>query len=199
MMRVRSPLMALAAAALAGLPAYVNAQSPSSRHEAAGFAARTTVSAEGTITAVNLNTRTVTVALSDGRTVQGQVLPAVGGLDLVKIGDKITARYEETVTFTLAPAGSPTPADRVDAAMATSKGDELPAGIAASESSVTWIVVAADLSASTISLINPAGGEVHTFDVTTPEGRSRLGLVKRGDKLTITFANYVFGVVTRKQ
>src|SRR4051812_45600206 len=99
-MRIRS-LMVLAAAAVAAQSAGVNAQAPSSRHEAAGFTAKTTLSTEGTIMAVDLKTRVVTVNTNDGRTVQGQVLPAVGGLDLVKIGDKITARYEETVTFKL--------------------------------------------------------------------------------------------------
>lgn len=199
MMRVCSSLLALAATALAGLPSYVSAQSPSSRHEAVGFTAKTTISAEATILAVDLKTRTVTVATSDGRTVQGHVQPAVGGLDLVKIGDKVTARYEETVIFSLAPPGNPAADSRVDSALVTSKGNELPAGIAASEGSVTLIVVAADPSANTISLISPAGGQVRTFDVTTPEGRARLPLVKPGDNLTIRFANFVFGVVTRKQ
>ena len=199
MMRVRSSLMALAAAAFAGLPVYVSAQSPSSRHEAAGLTAKTTVSVDGTIMAVDLKTRTVTVATSDGRTVQGQVQSAIGGLDLVKVGDKVTARYEETLTFSLSPAGGSPAANRVDSAIVTSKSYELPAAVAASEGSVTLIVVAANPSANTISLVSPAGGEIHTFDVTTPEGRSRLNLVKPGDKLTIAFTNYVFGAVTRKQ
>jgi hypothetical protein len=39
-------------------------------------------------------------------------------------------------------------------------------------------------AANTISLVNPAGGEVRTYNVTTQAGREQLPRVKVGDSLT---------------
>lgn len=53
-------------------------------------------------------------------------------------------------------------------------------------------------SANTITLVGSRGGAVRTYDVTSTEGRARLPQVKPVDKLTITFASYAFGAITRK-
>ena len=47
-----------------------------------------------------------------------------------------------------------------------------------------WWVVGVDTAGGTISLVNPAGGEVRTYSVTTAEGRAELPRVKTGDYLT---------------
>lgn len=167
--------------------------------QASGIVTISSGSAEGTVTQVDLPSRTVTVATSDGRTVRGSVNPSVGGLDLVKPGDRVTARYEEKLVFSVAPPNAKTPADRFDAAVFTSQGNELPAGVGALEGTKTWIIVAADAAANTITLVSAAGGPVRTVDVASPEGRARLKQVKPGDKLTVTFVSYVFGVVERKK
>jgi hypothetical protein len=98
----------------------------------------------------------------------------------------------------LSAPGASTPANAIDAATATSRGGELPAGASAVQMVGTWTVVKADPAANTISLVNPAGGQVRTFEVQTPEGRSQLTRVKPGDKLTMSYSDVVFGVVTRR-
>ena len=47
-----------------------------------------------------------------------------------------------------------------------------------------WWVVGVDPATGTISLVNPAGGAVRSYNVTTPEGRAQLPRVKVGDSLT---------------
>ena len=49
---------------------------------------------------------------------------------------------------------------------------------------VTGTVVGVDLANHTISLVNPSGGMVHTFDVTDPRQQAALKRVKVGDSLT---------------
>jgi hypothetical protein len=58
------------------------------------------------------------------------------------------------------------------------------AGARLSKSIANWLVVGADPAANTITLVNPGGGEVRTYDVTTDMGRQQLPRVKRGDSLT---------------
>jgi hypothetical protein len=45
-------------------------------------------------------------------------------------------------------------------------------------------VTAADPAAGKVSPVNPAGGAVRTYTVSTPEGREQLPRVKPGDYLT---------------
>ena len=58
------------------------------------------------------------------------------------------------------------------------------AGASISELVANWVVVRADPAANTITLVNPGGGEVRTYDVTTDAGRQQLPRVKQGDSLT---------------
>jgi hypothetical protein len=58
------------------------------------------------------------------------------------------------------------------------------AGVLASEAIANWWVVGVDPAASTISPVNPAGGAVPTYNVTTAAGREQLPRVTVGDSLT---------------
>jgi hypothetical protein len=192
---------AVSALLFGALTGGVQAQSgqSSAYQQASGIITVSSGSADGTITQVDVPSRSVTVATSDGRTVRGSVNPSVGGLELVKVGDQVTARYEEKLVFAVAPPHVATAPDRVDSIVVTSQGNELPAGVAAFEGTRTWTIVAADPAANTVTLVGTGGGQVRTYDVTSPEGRARLKQVKPGDKLTITYVSYVFGVVERKK
>jgi hypothetical protein len=194
-MMLRALILALL---LGGIAVPTNAQVIAQQPPITGITVGSTGFAQGRIVSVDLPTRKVTIETTDGRTVQGTVSPAIGGLDRVKPGDRVEAAYEERLSFVLSRPGTATPANRLNSALVTSAPHQLPVGVLASEGAATLLVVSTDISANKISLVNPAGGPIHTYDVTTPEGRSQLPRVKPGDSLTITFANYVFGAVTRK-
>jgi hypothetical protein len=58
------------------------------------------------------------------------------------------------------------------------------AGVSTDQAIANWWVTGVNPSAGTLSLVNPAGGQVRTFNVVTPEGREQLPRVKAGDYLT---------------
>ena len=60
----------------------------------------------------------------------------------------------------------------------------MPAAALSTKVVVTGTVVGVDLMNHTISLVNPSGGMVHTFDVTDPHRQAALKRVKVGDSLT---------------
>jgi hypothetical protein len=72
------------------------------------------------------------------------------------------------------------------------------AGGRLSESIANWTIVGVDPGANTITLVNPGGGEVRTFDVTSDVGRQQLPRVKRGDSLTAINSQLVVASITPK-
>jgi hypothetical protein len=69
----------------------------------------------------------------------------------------------------------------------------------ARETVTSWTVVRTDVAGNTISLVDPAGGQIRTFDVRTPEGRSQLPRVKPGDKLTAVSTELLLIAVAPKR
>jgi hypothetical protein len=59
--------------------------------------------------------------------------------------------------------------------------------------------VRTDVAANTISLVDPGGGQIRTFDVRTAEGRAQLPRVKAGDKLTAISTELILVAVTSKR
>ncbi len=173
------------------------AQSPDSP-PVGGISMTNSESVDGRITSVDAKSRQVTVALYDGKTVSGKVSEGVGGLDLVKVGDRVHAVLEETMTFVLSGPNAATPTNSAVAGMAVSGPNRLPAGIVGRKSVSSWLVVRTSVADNTISLVEPFGGQIQTFNVRTPEGRAALPRVKPGDKLTVVHTELMFAGVTRE-
>jgi hypothetical protein len=57
-------------------------------------------------------------------------------------------------------------------------------GMASDKTILTWWVTSVDAAAGKLSLVDPRGGQIHTFSVTNPDARADLSRVKPGDKLT---------------
>ena len=74
------------------------AQVASATQPVTGITMATKRVAEGQVTAVDLGARTVTVMLSNGRSISGGVSEGVGGLDLAKVGDRVEATFEERLS-----------------------------------------------------------------------------------------------------
>jgi hypothetical protein len=172
------------------------AQSPS--QPVGGLSLTSAQSVDGQVTSVDTKTRLVTVTLSNGRTVSGKVSEGVGGLDLVKPGDRVHAVFEETMSFVLSGPNTATPTNRAVAGVAASGPNRMPAGAAGSTTVSSWLVTGTDVADNTISLVDPAGGQIHTFKARTSEGRAALPRVKPGDRLTVVHTEFVFAGVTRE-
>ena len=164
-----------------------------------GIQTVTTYSADARITAVDPAARTVSLAFTNGATATRTVSQAVADFGARKVGDMVSVGFEDRLTFVLSGPNVATPRERdtgvTAAASATGMGA---AGVSASEAIANWWVVGVDPAANTISLINPAGGAVRTYNVTTAAGREQLPRVKVGDSLTAINTQVLVVSITHK-
>lgn len=164
-----------------------------------GISSVLSYSGSARVTAIDPATRTVALTLADGRTDSYKVGDAVQNLGQVRVGDTIEGTYEDRLSFVLSGPDTATPRDRDLAAAVRAAPGQAPAAAAAREAIVSWTVVSTNVAANTISLVNPAGGQIRTFDVRTPQGRAELPRVKPGDKLTAISAELLVVTVTPKR
>jgi hypothetical protein len=174
--------MAVAGSLLAATNAF--AQGASGSQPIVGISTVASYSVDGRITAIDPGTRTVTLTLSGGATVNRKVSDAVQNLGVLKVGDDVFVGYEEKLSFVLSGPNARTPRDRDTTVAVGASGPRAAAGAAANQTVANWWVVGVDTAGGTISLVNPAGGQVRTFRVATPEGRAQLPRIKNGDYLT---------------
>lgn len=149
-----------------------------------GLSTVTTYSVDGRVTAIDPATRMVTLTLPSGATVNHKVSAAVQNLGVVKVGDQVFVGYEEKLSFVLSGPNARPPRDRDSSVVVGASGPKAEAGVATNQMVANWWVVGVDAGAGTLSLVNPAGGQVRSYSVVTPEGRAQLPRVKTGDYLT---------------
>ena len=163
-----------------------------------GIQTTTRYTLEGRIAAVDTTARTVTITAADGTRRMLNVSPMAANITSTKIGDNVALGVEDTRTFVLSRPGVATPAPGgASAAIAVQSGQDV-AGARASQSIANWVVVSVDPAANTLTLVNPGGGEVRTYDVTTDAGRQQLPRVKQGDSLTEINSRLVVASITPK-
>ena len=177
-------LIALAFAGSFAVAGSAFAQSAPGTTPIVGLSTVTTYSVDGRVTAIDPATRMVTLTLPSGATVNHKVSAAVQNLGIVKVGDQVFVGYEEKLSFVLSGPNARPPRDRDSSVVVGASGPKAEAGVAANQMVANWWVVGVDAGAGTLSLVNPAGGQVRTYNVATPEGRAQLPRVKTGDYLT---------------
>jgi hypothetical protein len=150
-----------------------------------GIQTVTTYSLDARITAVDPAARTVSLAFPNGATATRNVSQAVADFGARKVGDTVSVGFEDRLTFVLSAPNVATPRSRDTTVTATASATGVgSAGISANEAIGNWWVVGVNPGANTISLVNPAGGAVRTYNVETQAGREQLPRVKVGDSLT---------------
>jgi VCBS repeat-containing protein len=185
--------VALAGSALAGGHAYAQDQAT------VGIQTTTHYSIVGRIAAVDTNARTLTITSADGTNRMLNVSPMAANITSTKVGDNVEVAVEDTRTFVLSSPGVKTPAPgAASAAVAVETSQGGVGGARLSQSIGNWTVVSVNPAANTITLVNPGGGEVRTYDVTTDAGRQQLPRVKQGDSLTELNSRLVVAAITPK-
>jgi hypothetical protein len=181
-----SALILATTLALAAGPPPASAQThvESKSHSAERISSAHKVSATLTVASVDVATRHVVLKRSTGEEVTLHVSDEVRNLGALKPGDKIHATYYGEIELALAPPGQPLPADTQRVVSSRAKEGDLPGGVIANHMVVTGAVVGVDNTKHLVKLVNAQGGEVHEFDVTSPEGRAMLERLKPGDKIT---------------
>jgi len=187
---MRSAFLSAAAVAIAGalqtLPlALPQAALAQSTPVLPSIPASETVTVQAEITAIDASKRAVRLADPSGQTVTVIAGPDVR-LELLKVGDKVNARYVRSVAFVVtSPTGGngvPTSDDRMTSILAQNAVG--PGGLALRLTKISGTVVSIDLAASTLEIVNPSGGGVYTIHVTDPERVAKLPQLKVGDTIT---------------
>ena len=185
--------VALAGSALAGGQSFAQPDQAT-----VGIQTTTRYKIDGRIAAVDASARTVTVTSADGTQRMLKVSPMAANIASTKVGDNVELGVEDTRTFVLSRPGVQTPAPGAASAAIAVQTQQGVEGARASTSIANWTVVRVDPAANTITLVNPGGGEVRTYDVTTDIGRQQLPRVKQGDSLTEINSQLVVASITPK-
>jgi hypothetical protein len=140
-----------------------------------------TVTLSGTVETIDREKRVVNIKTPDGTFQTIDVPPAAKRFDELKVGDKVSITYHNTVSARLKPPGE-APVDTVSKTSTAGQG-ERPGGTASQERTMTVTISAIDPNASSITFTGPNGWK-YTRRVVDPTG---LDKVKVGDKVDITW------------
>jgi len=185
----------LCAAAIVALPAVAmtaTGEPASAPHRQGGkMVAETMVAENATVEAIDMNTRTVTLRLSDGRKQALVVDKAVKKLGQVKVGDTVRTRYREAVSVKISKV-KVKPGLNVEATVTPDEKSVKPSGTA--DVRVTAIAtidrIYDDGKKATLRMPN---GNTVDVEVRDPENREKIkkGEVKPGDQVEITYLRAV--------
>jgi Cu/Ag efflux protein CusF len=178
----------LLAAALATLsvPGFGQVPKPVVRGEA--------VTVTAVIVAIDSTNRLITLTDDKGLTETIAAGPEVKRFNELKVGDKVTFRYYESVVYSIQPPGS-TPPAAAATAVVRSAGPR-PGGTMSEQQTVVVTIQAIDLAIPSVT-ITTEKGETMSFKV---EDKKNMEGVKVGDKVQITYTRALaISVETPKQ
>jgi hypothetical protein len=141
----------------------------------------TTVTA--TVEAIDQATRMVTLKGPEGNTFTFKAGEEVRNLPQVKVGDQVIAKYYEALAVEVKKPGEATPGVTKEEALGRAKPGEKPAGVMASQVTITATVQAIDTKKPSVTLKGPEGN-IKEIKIKDPK---RLENVKVGDLVVITY------------
>lgn len=149
---------------------------------------------EATVTAINHETRQVTLLNTEGESVTFIASEDVQNLPQVDVGDKVVAEYVEAIEIqVLAPEDAEVGAENIAAATRAEPGEK-PAGAAISETTLVVVIEAIDMENETVTLKGPEGNS-KTVKVRNPANLEKVAV---GDKVMITYTESLAVVVTEQ-
>lgn len=168
----------VALAALAAAPAFADAQDQPPPLSATASETRT-----ATVTKIDAQDRWVTLKLADGSLVDVQAGPAVKNFAQIKVGDRVSATQQDTVTIEVVPAGQAAPNVSTGSATVSAPPGAKPMGIQVDTATVSGEITAVDYDKRLVTLKGPRG-DSHTFEV--GPGAPEFNKVKKGDVVVVT-------------
>jgi len=140
-----------------------------------------TVTLSGTVETIDHDKRVVNIKTPDGKFQTIDVPPSAKRFDELKVGDKVSITYNNTVSARLKPPGEPMVNTATGASIAGQ--GEPPGGTASMERTMTTAITGIDKSASSITFTGPNGWK-HSRRVVDP---TVLDKGKVGDQVDITW------------
>ena len=155
------------------------------------------VTIQARVTAIDPAARTVTLVGKNGNEVTVQAGPEVK-LEMLHVGDNVTAQYYRSVAFEVVPAkpGNQAPVSNQSMEQAIARGVQAPGGTALRVTKIQATVVGIDVGAQNLDVVNPSGGGVYTIHVTDPERVAKLSTLKVGDTITAVISQALAVSVT---
>jgi hypothetical protein len=147
----------------------------------------------GTVEAIEVSTRTITLKKADGTFVQTVAPPDIKRFAEIKVGDKVNARYYDNVVVRLKKPGEPDVDTKAKGT--TGSGQVLPGGTKVTQRTITATIAAIDMTVPTITFTGPNGWK-YTSKV---EDKEALAKVKVGDKVDIVWTEAVLVSLERGQ
>ena len=141
------------------------------------------VTRTGTVQAIDLDKRLVTLKGSRGNEITVYVTDRAKNLPQLKVGDQVTMKYYEDLALRVVPPGQAAPAPTTTSARSTAAPGETPGGVEARVTTVTVTIEAIDKQAGTVTFKGPAGIS-RTIKAADPKN---LDLIKVGDPVAITY------------
>jgi ribosomal 50S subunit-recycling heat shock protein len=140
----------------------------------------------GTVRAIDLQNKNVTVEGSGGRTVTVNAQNA-RNLDQVKVGDRVNLRFTEELALFVRKTDAQPSATQADVVALAPKGEK-PAGLMARTVELTGSVESIDSKKRTIDVKGPAGN-VRTFHV--DKAVKNFDQIKKGDQIVLRITEAV--------
>ena len=140
-----------------------------------------TVTLSGTVETIDHAKRVVNIKTPDGKFGTIDVPTAATRFDELKVGDKVSITYNNTVSARLKPPGEP-PVNTATGTTTAGQG-ERPGGTASMERTMTATISGIDKSASSITFTGPNGWK-YSRRVVDP---TVLDKVKVGDQVDVTW------------
>jgi hypothetical protein len=150
------------------------------------------VELNGTITALDVATRDVTLKTEKGEEISFVAGPDVQRLADLKVGDRVEIQYYESLTLQLSKVEGGTPSTSDTATEMRAEPAELPGGIKSQTTTITAKITAVDAKAGTVTLVGPKGRSV-TLEVEA----DILAKVKVGDLVSAIYTQAVAASVSR--
>ena len=140
-----------------------------------------TVTLSGTVETIDHEHRMVNIKTADGHFQTVDVPPSAKRFDEVKVGDKVSITYNNTVSARLKPPGE-APVNTATGTTTAGQG-ERPGGTASQQRVMTTTITGIDKSASSITFTGPNGWK-YSRRVVDP---TVLDKIKVGDQVDITW------------
>jgi hypothetical protein len=144
------------------------------------------LSAEATVTAIDLATRKVTLRGEDGESLTVKAGPEVKNLAQVKVGDVVEVDYYAALAWQVVKAGEqrePGATGALGAGAVSAAPGEKPAGAVGGAVTITATVDAIDREGGTVTLRGPEG-DTETIQARDPANLDRVAV---GDLVDITY------------
>jgi Cu/Ag efflux protein CusF len=172
-MKMLIMVVATTLAIASGVSTIAAAQKPTNQTEV--------ISATFTITAIDSASRLVTLKDKDGATQEIVCGPEVQRFDQLKVGDKVTFRYYESVATAIRRSGSAPPTTASEGVTRTP--GVKPGGTIAQQLTATVTIEAIDLKIPSVT-VRTADGSKLSFKV---DDKKNLEGYKAGDKVDVTY------------